>query len=88
MTIDAKTLLNATRSHWLVESMHWILDTEFGEDDSRKRADDRAENLVRIRQMCLNMLRSEISFKASVKHKRAKCAMETEYLSTVLARLE
>lgn len=86
--LDAKTLLNATRSHWLVESMHWILDTAFGEDDSRKRADDRAENFARIRQMCLNMLRSETSFKASVKHKRAKCAMETEYLSTVLASLE
>ncbi len=47
--LGVKTLLSATRSHWLVESMHWILDTEFGEDGSRKRADDRAENFARIR---------------------------------------
>ena len=86
--LDAKTLLNATRSHWLVESMHWILDTEFGEDASRKRAEDRAENFSRIRQMCLNMLRSETSFKASIKHKRAMCAMDTAYLHKVMTSLE
>ncbi|MDV7106402.1 ISAs1 family transposase, partial [Vibrio sp. TH_r3] len=85
--LDAKTLLNSTRSHWLVESMHWILDTQFGEDESRKRVDDRAENFARIRQMCLNFLRSESSFKGSIKHKRAKCAMEEKYLSTVLSSL-
>lgn len=28
--LNAKELLNATRSHWLVESMHWSLDTTFG----------------------------------------------------------
>jgi predicted transposase YbfD/YdcC len=36
--LSAKELLNATRSHWLVESMHWNLDTTFAEDASRKRA--------------------------------------------------
>ncbi|HCG6981481.1 TPA: ISAs1 family transposase [Vibrio parahaemolyticus] len=85
--LDAKTLLNATRSHWLVESMHWMLDTEFGEDDCRKRAEDSAENFARIRQMCINMLRNETTFKASLKHKRAKCAMEPEYLYKVLTAL-
>lgn len=85
--LDAKTLLNATRSHWLVESMHWMLDTEFGEDDCRKRAEDSAENFARIRQMCLNLLRNETTFKASLKHKRAKCAMEPEYLYKVLTAL-
>lgn len=85
--LDAKTLLHASRSHWMVESMHWILDTEFGEDASRKRAEDRAENFARIRQMCLNMLRSESSFKASIKHKRAKCAMDENYLHQVLTSL-
>lgn len=39
--LNAKELLNATRSHWLVESMHWSLDTTFGEDASRKRAEEK-----------------------------------------------
>ncbi len=37
--IGTKELLNATRSHWLVEYMHWSLETVFGEDTSRKRAE-------------------------------------------------
>lgn len=67
----------------LVESMDWMLDIEFGEDACRKRA----ENFARIRQMCLNMPKSETTLKASIKHKRAMCAMYPEYLLTVLASL-
>ncbi|WP_081324574.1 ISAs1 family transposase, partial [Vibrio cyclitrophicus] len=85
--LSAKELLNGTRSHWLVESMHWSLDTAFGEDASRKRAEEGAENFARIRQMCLNMLKSETTLKASIKHKRAMCAMNCEYLLKVLASL-
>jgi predicted transposase YbfD/YdcC len=85
--LDAKTLLNATRSHWLVELMHFMLDIEFGEYDCGKRAEDSAESFVRIRQMCLNLLRNEMAFKANLKHKIAKCAMEPEYLYQVLTAL-
>ncbi|MEZ9455661.1 ISAs1 family transposase, partial [Vibrio sp. 10N.222.54.C3] len=85
--LNAKELLNATRSHWLVESMNWSLDTTFSEDDCRKRAEESAENFARIRQMSLNMLRSEVTLKASIKHKRAMCAMDSEYLLKVLASL-
>ncbi len=85
--LSAKELLNASRSHWLVESMHWMLDTAFGEDACRKRAEERAENFARIRQICLNMLKSETTLKASIKHKRAMCAMDPEYLLKVLGSL-
>ncbi|MGY5710527.1 ISAs1 family transposase, partial [Vibrio cincinnatiensis] len=37
--LEAQTLLEATRSHWGVEVMHWSLDTAFCEDNSRIRAD-------------------------------------------------
>ena len=67
--------------------MHWMLDTAFGEDACRKRAEERAENFARIRQMCLNMLKSETTLKASIKHKRAMCAMDPEYLLKVLGSL-
>ncbi len=64
-----------------------MLDTEFGEDACRKRAEERAENFARIRQTCLNMLKSETTLKASIKHKRAMCAMDPEYLLKVLGNL-
>lgn len=30
-----KEFANSVRSHWSIESMHWILDVVFGEDHSR-----------------------------------------------------
>ncbi|MCX9567345.1 ISAs1-like element IS1358 family transposase [Vibrio cholerae] len=85
--LEAQTLLEATRSHWGVEVMHWSLDTAFCEDNSRIRADDRAEAFARIRQMCLNLLKSETTFKGGIKRKRMNCAMDEKYLSKVLESL-
>lgn len=78
--LSAKELLNTTRSHWLVESMRWSLGATYGEGASRKRTEESAENFARIRQACLNMLKSETTLKASVKHKGAMCATDSEYL--------
>lgn len=85
--LEAQTLLEATRSHWGVEVMHWSLDTAFCEDNSRIRADDRAEAFARIRQICLNLLKSETTFKGGIKRKRMNCAMDEKYLSKVLESL-
>ncbi|CQB50510.1 ISAs1 family transposase [Vibrio cholerae] len=85
--LEAQTLLEATRSHWGVAVMHWSLDTAFCEDNSRIRADDRAEAFARIRQICLNLLKSETTFKGGIKRKRMNCAMDEKYLSKVLESL-
>jgi predicted transposase YbfD/YdcC len=85
--LDAETLLNSTRSHWGVEVMHWSLDTALKEDASRIRVDDRAEAFARIRQMALNLLKSETSFKGGVQRKRVRAAMNETYLSKVLEAL-
>ncbi|BCK32690.1 hypothetical protein VCSRO96_2493 [Vibrio cholerae] len=85
--LEAQTLLETTRSHWGVEVMHWSLDTAFCEDNSRIRADDRAEAFARIRQICLNLLKSETTFKGGIKRKRMNCAMDEKYLSKVLESL-
>ncbi|OOE96562.1 ISAs1 family transposase [Salinivibrio sp. IB643] len=49
-SLTAKELHDATRSHWLIESMHWQLDVGLKEDACRIRVDDRAEVFARIRQ--------------------------------------
>ncbi|CAH8242582.1 hypothetical protein VAEKB19_7050012 [Vibrio aestuarianus] len=41
--LNAEELLNATRSHWLVEAMHWSLDNSFGEDACRKFRKDQTD---------------------------------------------
>ncbi|HAS6408587.1 TPA: ISAs1 family transposase, partial [Vibrio vulnificus] len=85
--LEAQTLLEATHSHWGVEAMHWSLDTAFCEDNSRIRADDRVEAFARIRQMCLNLLKSETTFKGGFKRKRMNCTMDENALCKVLATL-
>ena len=37
LDLNAKQVLDAVRKHWQVESMHWVLDMTFREDESRKR---------------------------------------------------
>lgn len=85
--LNVMELLSAMRSHWLVESMHWSLNTAFDEDACRKRAEESEENFARIRQMCLNMLKSETTLKASIKHKRVMYAMDSECILKVLASI-
>ncbi len=50
--LSARELYDATRSHWLIESMHWQLDVGFSEDTCRIRVNDRVDALARIRQGC------------------------------------
>lgn len=85
--LSAKELHDATRSHWGIESMHWQLDVSFKEDACRVRVDDRAEAFSRIRQVCLNLLKQETSFKGGIQRKRMKCAMDVNYLSKVIEAL-
>ncbi|OOE55315.1 hypothetical protein BZG13_14995 [Salinivibrio sp. ML323] len=58
----------------LIESMHWQLDVGLKEDVFRIRVDDRAEVFARIRQMVLNLLKQEKSFKAGIQRTRMMCA--------------
>lgn len=85
--LSAKELHDATRSHWGIESMHWQLDVSFKEDARRIQVDDRAEAFSRIRQVCLNLLKQETSFKGGIQRKRMKCVMDVNYLSKVLEAL-
>lgn len=42
---NAQLLANSIRQHWGIEnSLHWVLDVAFGEDDSRIRKDNAPHN--------------------------------------------
>jgi predicted transposase YbfD/YdcC len=82
---DAAGVLEIIRGHWGVENqLHWSLDVTFGEDDSRVRTGYAAEHLARIRRLALGLLQREKSFKAGLKRKRLRCALEHDYLLKVL----
>jgi predicted transposase YbfD/YdcC len=70
--LDIERLANAVRSHWGVESMHWLLDVEFKDDLSRYRSGHGAKNMALLRRFALDLVRANKA-KGSVKTRR-KCA--------------
>jgi predicted transposase YbfD/YdcC len=83
--VDAKRFAEAARGHWSIEnSLHWILDVVFHEDDSRVRVGHAAENFGLLRRMAVNLLQQEKTLKRGVKTKRLKAALDERYLLKVL----
>lgn len=73
------------RKHWGVEnSLHWVLDMTFREDEQRKRDKHAAQNFAIIRKIVLNLLKKEDSKKLSLKTKRLKAAWDNDFLIKIL----
>jgi predicted transposase YbfD/YdcC len=84
-SMSAMELLAASRAHWSIEnSLHWVLDMDFREDESRMRLGNCATNMNSLRHLALNLIKTESSFKASVNMKRKRCMLSLDYLLKVL----
>jgi predicted transposase YbfD/YdcC len=81
---DVKPFAHAVRAHWGVEnSLHWVLDVTFREDDSRIRTGYAPENFNIIRQLSINLLKKEPS-KLSIKRKRFRASLSDEFREKVI----
>jgi predicted transposase YbfD/YdcC len=80
-------MAESVRAHWGIEnSVHWVLDTAFREDDSRLRKGHSAENFSVLRHIALNLLKQEKT-ELSVKSKRLKAGWDNAFLGKILAGL-
>ena len=82
---EAKELNRVIRGHWSIEnSLHWVLDIAFREDDSRIRKDNGPENVATLRHIALNLLKQDKSIKVGIKSKRKNAGWSESYLLKVL----
>lgn len=88
-SMTAEEYGRSKRNHWQIEnSLHWVLDIAYREDESRIRAGNSAENLNILRHMTLNMLKQEKSCKRGIAGKRKNCGWNDGYLLKVLKTLD
>ena len=81
---DVNPFAHAARAHWGVEnSLHWVLDVTFREDESRIRTGYAPENFNIFRQLGINMLKKEPS-KMSIKKKRFEAALNDKFRENVV----
>lgn len=72
---DACKVLEATRNHWAIENnLHWQLDVSLCEDQCRVYAENAAENLVVVRHIALNLLRSVKGLAGGIGAKQGQAA--------------
>jgi predicted transposase YbfD/YdcC len=87
LPLDVATFARAVRGHWGVENkLHWVLDVQMGEDNSRARAGYAAENLATLRRLALNLLRREKTKNRGIKGKQRNASWDHAYLLRLLGQ--
>ena len=84
---DPAVLAQAIRRHWSIEnSLHWVLDVTFREDDSRVRDRTAARNLALLRKIALNLVAGDHSSQTSLRGRRKKAAWNDDYMLRIITR--
>ena len=82
---DVARFAQAVRQHWGIEnSLHWVLDVSFREDDCRIRQAAGAHVMSVLRHIALNLIRRESSHKRGVKARRKRAGWDHSYLLQIL----
>ena len=81
--MSGKRFSEAVRGQWSIESMHWVLDVTFREDDSRTRERTLANNLSWLRRFGITLIKRHPA-KDSLRGKMLSCGYSTDFLAEVL----
>jgi predicted transposase YbfD/YdcC len=82
LVMVAALLGPAVRSHWAIEnSLHWVMDMIFRDDECRVRTDHAPANFTTIKHMPHNLLR-RASGKDSLRIKRKIAAWDDDFLAS------
>ena len=74
-------LARAIRQHWAIEnSLHWVLDVTFREDDCRVRDRTAVRNLALLRKIAINLVRRHHNSKSSLRGRRKSAGWNNDYM--------
>ncbi len=74
--LTAAQLLHHARMEWAVETMHWLLDVHFGEDNCRVEDRNIQQNLNMLRKAAINLIK-RYKERAASKRSMSKIMFDT-----------
>jgi predicted transposase YbfD/YdcC len=85
---DAKRFATAVRQHWGIEnSLHWVMDVTFREDESRIHKDYGGENVSWLRRLAVTLIKHNTKQKGSIRQKRLRAGYDFEFLLEILSTI-
>ena len=86
LQLPADQLGAIVRSHWAIEnSLHWVLDMVFRDDECRVRTEHAPANFTTIKHMAHNLLRLAPG-KDSLRLRRKVAAWDDQFLAEIISR--
>jgi len=83
----AEKILESIRGHWAIEnSLHWVLDMSFFDDQSRIRKGNAPHVMAILRHVAFNLLQLVKTKRQSIKGLRKMCGWDQNLLESVIAR--
>jgi predicted transposase YbfD/YdcC len=86
LLLVASILAPIVRGHWAIEnSLHWVLDMVFRDDESRLRIDHAPANFCTFKHMAHNLIR-QAPGKASLRQKRMAAGWDDDFLAGLITQ--
>lgn len=80
-------MLENIRSHWSIEnSLHWVLDMSFFDDQSRIRKGNAPHAMAILRHVAYNLLQHIKRERQSIRMMRKMCGWDESFLETVISQ--
>lgn len=84
LALAAVLLAPIVRAHWAIEnSLHWVMDMVFRDDESRVRTDHAPANFTTIKQMAANLTRKAPG-KHSMRLRRKAAGWDDDFLASLV----
>ena len=82
---NVKQFAEPVRGHWGIEnSLHWVMDVTFREDESRIHKDHGGENVSWLRRLAITLIKNDTTRKDSIRAKRIRAGYDTDYLQDII----